>query len=77
AFARYTKGRAHIIIIGQNDDAANTLLASFPKPVGEDASGWRHEFVKCDVSLMVNLRKMCRDLCARLERINILVLSAG
>lgn len=76
AFARYTKGRAHIIIIGRNREAGEAIVASFPKPVDCD-DGWKHEFVPCDVSLMFNIRSTCAALIARLERINFLVLGAG
>ncbi|KAG5644452.1 hypothetical protein DXG03_008351 [Asterophora parasitica] len=35
AFARHTKGNAHIVIIGRNRAAADAILAQFPKPVSE------------------------------------------
>ncbi|OBZ65557.1 Dehydrogenase/reductase SDR family member on chromosome X, partial [Grifola frondosa] len=53
AFARYTKGNAHIILIGCNPAAAESIIASFPKPKMERA---QHEFVQCDVSLMRNIQ---------------------
>ena len=76
AFARYTKGRAHIIIIGRNRAAAESIIASFPKPVDPN-NGWKHEFVSCDASLMSNVRSTCAALAERLPRINFLVLGAG
>jgi hypothetical protein len=76
AFARYTKGRAHIIIVGRNREAGEAIIASFPKPT--DTNGdWKHEFLSCDVSLMSNVRSTCAALAERLPRINFLVLSAG
>ncbi|KAJ6583499.1 hypothetical protein DFH09DRAFT_1029161 [Mycena vulgaris] len=75
AFARYTHGRAHIILIGRNADAANKILAGFPKP--EDTKGWKHEFVACDATLMADVRATSAGLLARLPRINFLVISAG
>jgi NAD(P)-dependent dehydrogenase (short-subunit alcohol dehydrogenase family) len=76
AFARYTKGRAHIIIIGRNRAAGEATIASFPKPT-DTKDGWKHEFVSCDVALMSNIRSTCADLIHRLPRINHLVLAAG
>lgn len=75
-FARYTKGRAHIIIIGRNRATAESIIASFPKPVDPNNS-WKHEFVSCDASLMSNVRSTCAALAERLPRINFLVLGAG
>jgi hypothetical protein len=75
AFARHTKGIAHIIIIGRNRAAAEAIIASFPKPT--DTNGWKHEFVSCDVALMSNVRSTCAELIDRLPRINYLVLAAG
>ncbi|KAI0645565.1 hypothetical protein C8Q79DRAFT_1070870 [Trametes meyenii] len=74
AFARYTKGNAHIIIVGRNQAAADALIASFPKPTVPEA---KHEFVQCDVFLMKNIQATTTDLRARLPKLNYLVLSAG
>ena len=74
AFARYTNGRAHIIIIGRNRSAGEAIVASFPKP---QEHGWTHEFIPCDASLMSNVRSTCAALSRRLTRINYLVLAAG
>jgi NAD(P)-dependent dehydrogenase (short-subunit alcohol dehydrogenase family) len=76
AFAHHTKGRAHIIIIGRNCATAESIIASFPKPVDPNNS-WKHEFVSCDASLMSNVRLTCAALAERLPRINFLVLGAG
>ncbi|KAJ6597953.1 hypothetical protein B0H10DRAFT_1924381 [Mycena sp. CBHHK59/15] len=76
ALARYTGGRAHIVLIGQNEVAAAHILSGLPKPP-DDEGGWRHEFVRCDASEMANIREVCADLRKRLVRINYLVLSAG
>ncbi|CDO75656.1 hypothetical protein BN946_scf184941.g9 [Trametes cinnabarina] len=74
AFARYTKGNAHIIIVGRNEAAANSLISSFPKPTAPDAV---HEFVSCDVSLIKNVQATTKSLVARLPKLNFLVLSPG
>ncbi|KAJ7117251.1 hypothetical protein C8R43DRAFT_1037769 [Mycena crocata] len=75
AFARYTKGNAHIILVGRNTAAAAETIASFPKPTS--TSAWKHEFVPCDASLLHNVHTTTRELLARLPRVNFLVLSAG
>jgi NAD(P)-dependent dehydrogenase (short-subunit alcohol dehydrogenase family) len=78
AFARYTKGNAHIIICGRNRAAAESIIASFPKPtVTEDAQRPVHEFVSCDATLMKNVHGVTTDLLARLPKLNFLVLSPG
>ncbi|KAJ7908898.1 NAD-P-binding protein [Mycena leptocephala] len=64
AFARYTKGNAHIVIVGRNETAAESIIATFPKPSTE--TGWKHEFVACEASLMKNITV-----------INFLVISSG
>ncbi|KAJ3002589.1 hypothetical protein NUW54_g5767 [Trametes sanguinea] len=74
AFARYTKGNAHIVIVGRNEAAADSVIASFPKPTSPDAV---HEFVSCDASLIKNVHATTKSLLARLPKINFLVLSPG
>ncbi|KAI0699878.1 NAD(P)-binding protein [Cerioporus squamosus] len=74
AFARYTKGNAHIVIVGRNKSAADEIIASFPKPTNPEA---KHEFVSCDVFLMRNIQATTASLRGRLPKINFLVLSPG
>ncbi|KAJ7154041.1 NAD(P)-binding protein [Mycena filopes] len=74
AFARHTKGNAHIVLVGRNRAAAESILATFPKPT---TPGVSHEFVQCDISLMKNVRRVAGELGARLPRVNFLVLTAG
>ncbi|EIW63303.1 NAD-P-binding protein, partial [Trametes versicolor FP-101664 SS1] len=74
AFAWYTKGNAHIVIVGRNKAAADAVIASFPKPTVPEA---KHEFVACDVSLMKNIQATTASLLTRLPKINFLVLSCG
>lgn len=72
AFARHTKGNAHIIICGRNRVAAESIIASFPKsPRGH------YEFVECDALLMKNVQATTSELLSRLPRLNFLVGSAG
>jgi NAD(P)-dependent dehydrogenase (short-subunit alcohol dehydrogenase family) len=73
-FARYTKGNAHIIIGGRNETAANTIIATFPRPT---RTGALHEFVYCDALLMKNVDSTTTDLLKRLPKINFLVLTPG
>ncbi|KAJ7493024.1 NAD-P-binding protein [Mycena galericulata] len=75
AFARYTAGNAHILIVGRNANAAAQILDALPKP--RESSGWAHEFVECDASLLRTVHATVRALAARLPRINFLVLTAG
>ncbi|KAK7038391.1 hypothetical protein R3P38DRAFT_2905827 [Favolaschia claudopus] len=74
AFARHTKGNAHIVIVGRNRAAAESIISTFPKPT---VPGVTHEFVECDISLMKNVRHVATDLRARIPRINFLVLTPG
>lgn len=73
AFARYTNGKAHIVIIGRNAGAAAATISSFPP----SPAGATHEFVECDASLMANVRDTAAALRARLPRVHFVVLSAG
>lgn len=77
SFARYTKGSARIIIVGRNKAAAESIIASFPKPAGTSDSGPQHEFVHCDATLMKNVHATTKDLLSKLQTINFLVLSPG
>jgi NAD(P)-dependent dehydrogenase (short-subunit alcohol dehydrogenase family) len=72
AFARYTKGEAHIIICGRNRAAAESIIASFPK-----SSNGRYEFIACDVTLMKNVHATTTGLLSTLPKLNFLVLSTG
>ncbi|KAJ7648986.1 NAD(P)-binding protein [Mycena polygramma] len=74
AFARHTKGNAHILIVGRNRAAAESIIATFPKPI---APGAKHEFVECDATLMKNVHRVAGELRARLPRINFLALTPG
>ena len=74
AFAQHRNGDAHIIIVGRNRQAAQQLIASFPKPAEGEP---QHEFVECDVSLMKNVRKTTVELVERLPKVNFLVVSQG
>lgn len=74
ALATQTNGRANIILIGRNKAAADEIIASFPPPPSATV---KHEFVSCDAAELKNVHKTCQELLGRLDKINILVLSAG
>ncbi|KAJ7328734.1 NAD-P-binding protein [Mycena albidolilacea] len=76
AFAQYTKGNAHIVIVGRNKAAAESILASLPKP-SLPQDGWQHEFVPCDASLMKNIGAFTDELLKHIPKINFLVISSG
>ncbi|KAJ7842069.1 hypothetical protein B0H13DRAFT_1731814 [Mycena leptocephala] len=73
AFARHTKGNAHIVLVGRNRAAAESILATFPKP----GPGVTHEFVECDITLMSNVHRVATELRARIPKVNFLVLTPG
>jgi NAD(P)-dependent dehydrogenase (short-subunit alcohol dehydrogenase family) len=78
SLAQATNGNCNIILIGRNRAAAESIIASFPKPTNTAASPTpKHEFVECDVSLMKNVHATTTALLARLEKVNFLVLSTG
>ncbi|KAJ7505940.1 hypothetical protein B0H11DRAFT_1795630 [Mycena galericulata] len=72
-FAQYTKGEAHIVIVGRNERAARATISSFP-PCGSKGS---YEFLECDATLMKNVGTATASLLARLPKVNFLVLSPG
>lgn len=74
AFARHTKGNAHIIIVGRNRAAAEAIISGFPPPTSSLA---KHEFLPCDVTLMRNVRQTTQELLTTAPRINFLVMSPG
>jgi NAD(P)-dependent dehydrogenase (short-subunit alcohol dehydrogenase family) len=73
SFARATKGNCSIILIGRNRTAAESIIASFPKPTTTDV----HEFVECDAKLIQNVHATTSALLQRLQKVNFLVLSPG
>ena len=75
ALARALKGRCNIILIGRNYKAAETTIASFPKP--DPDLKVVHEFIHCDVFLMKNIHTTASVLRERFSKINFLVLTTG
>ncbi|KAF6765373.1 hypothetical protein DFP72DRAFT_1029256 [Ephemerocybe angulata] len=80
AFARWRGGRAHIVIVGRNQNAAKEIIDRFPKPPTTDATEeleWTHEFIQCDATLMSNVHATSQLILSKHPKINFLVLSAG
>ncbi|KAJ6465374.1 NAD-P-binding protein [Mycena sanguinolenta] len=75
AFARHTKGNAHIIIVGRSSAAAAAILAGLP-PASTGADVTR-EFVACDLTSIASVKRVAISLAARFARINLLVTTAG
>ncbi|KAJ7592619.1 hypothetical protein C8J56DRAFT_1161726, partial [Mycena floridula] len=74
AFARHTKGNARIVIVGRNREAAEKIIAKFPKPSNSEAS---FEFLECDISVMNNVHATTTELLKRHPKINFLVMTPG
>ncbi|PVG01538.1 NAD(P)-binding protein [Serendipita vermifera] len=77
--AQQTKGRAHIILLGRNQAAAENIIASFPKTdpstPAEDAS--EYSFVKVDATSMAQVREVAAQLKAQLPKINFIIATTG
>ncbi|KAF8169546.1 hypothetical protein K438DRAFT_1983152 [Mycena galopus ATCC 62051] len=75
AFARHTRGNAHIVIVGRSSAAAAAILAGLPPaPAGADAT---RDFVPCDLTSIASVKRVAASLSARFLRINLLVTRAG
>ncbi|KAG9034253.1 hypothetical protein FRB95_013535 [Tulasnella sp. JGI-2019a] len=72
AFARATKGNAHIMICGRSQANADKIIAALPKTPES-----KYEFIQCDVSLMKNVADTASTIRARVGSLNYLVLSQG
>jgi len=77
SFARATEGNSNIILIGRNRTAAESIIASFPKPSTASDATPAHEFVECDATLIQNVHATTSALLARLPKVNFLILSPG
>jgi NAD(P)-dependent dehydrogenase (short-subunit alcohol dehydrogenase family) len=77
--ARQTSGRAHIILLGRNQAAAENIIASFPKTdvsaAPEDAS--EYSFVHLDATSMAQVRQVTSQLSSQLPKINFIVTTPG
>lgn len=79
AFAKLTNGRAHIYILARNEAAAQRILSSLPDGRGPDSQDvqWKRQFIRCDVTLMKNVKKTCLQLVEELPKINFFVICSG
>jgi NAD(P)-dependent dehydrogenase (short-subunit alcohol dehydrogenase family) len=77
--AKQTNGRAHIVLLGRNQTAAEKIIASFPKTDAsvppEEASNY--SFVKVDATSMAEVRQVTSQLASELPKINFIVASPG
>ncbi|KAJ7744141.1 NAD-P-binding protein [Mycena metata] len=76
AFARHTKGNAHILIVGRNRAAATAILTRLEKPPASTPDLTR-EFLHCDLSLIANAKRTAASIVARFPHVNIVFLTAG
>lgn len=76
-FARYLHGRVHIVLVGRNREAAESIIATLPITTSASSPEITYEFIPCDVTLMKNVHALAKDLLARLPKVNFLVHSAG
>ncbi|KAJ6465361.1 hypothetical protein C8R45DRAFT_1173896 [Mycena sanguinolenta] len=75
AFARHTKGNAHIVIVGRSSAAAKAILADLP-PASTGADVTR-DFVSCDLTSIASVKRVAVSLAERFPRINLLITTAG
>ncbi|ETW74971.1 hypothetical protein HETIRDRAFT_67962 [Heterobasidion irregulare TC 32-1] len=76
AFNRHTKGDAHIVLVGRNRAAAETIISNMKSVAGESSTG-SYEFVPCDVSLISNVKRSAADIVAKHPKVDFLLITAG
>ncbi|KAF5358722.1 hypothetical protein D9757_011084 [Collybiopsis confluens] len=84
AFARRAKGNAHMIPVGRNKAAAESVISTFsnPSPFPDlssetEAATPKHEFLYCDATLMRNVTSASEQLRQLAPSINFLVMCPG
>ncbi|KAG8831867.1 hypothetical protein FRC17_002443 [Serendipita sp. 399] len=82
ALAKQTNGRVHLWIVARNKIAAEKIFASVPSGSRssnsmQEEEPFTREFVYCDVSLLRNIEEMTEELRKKVEKINLLVITAG
>jgi NAD(P)-dependent dehydrogenase (short-subunit alcohol dehydrogenase family) len=70
--AAQTAGRAHIILLGRNQQAAERIISSFPKH-----NESLYEFEHIDATSMKDVRRVTRSLLDRLDSANYIIASPG
>jgi NAD(P)-dependent dehydrogenase (short-subunit alcohol dehydrogenase family) len=77
--ARQTNGRAHIIIMGRNKDAAEAIITSLPKtsPSTPPKEASEYSFIKVDATSMTEVREVAAQLKSQLLKINFIITTPG
>ncbi|KAG8802402.1 hypothetical protein FRC17_006419 [Serendipita sp. 399] len=81
--AHQTNGRAHIILLGRNEEAAKRIIAGFPhiEPSAfiPDHEASKYEFIPVDATSMSNVRDVTHQLLTNhgLEKVNFIVATTG
>jgi NAD(P)-dependent dehydrogenase (short-subunit alcohol dehydrogenase family) len=77
--ANQTNGRAQIVILGRNQEAADKIIASFPRtPAGTPAEEEsKYSFVKVDATSMAQIRSVAAKLSTELDKVNFIVVTTG
>jgi NAD(P)-dependent dehydrogenase (short-subunit alcohol dehydrogenase family) len=88
--ANQTGGRAHIILLGRNEEAAKRIIDRFPTATtdnatdavsqqgqGQGAEGSKYEFIKVDATSMKSVREVTSRLNKELTKVNFIVATAG
>ena len=70
--AAQTAGRAHIIVLGRNQQAAERIISGFPKH-----NDSLYEFERIDATSMKDVRRVTRSLLNRLDKANFVITSPG
>jgi NAD(P)-dependent dehydrogenase (short-subunit alcohol dehydrogenase family) len=77
--ARQTNGKAHIILLGRNQAAADQIIASLPRTTQgtSPAEESKYSFIKVDATSMKELRNVTSKLSKELDKVNFIVVSPG
>ncbi|KAG9032745.1 hypothetical protein FS842_004051 [Serendipita sp. 407] len=77
--AQQTNGRAHIILLGRNEAAANKIIAGFPKtdPSVPEHEASKYSFIKVDATSMAQVREVTARLKGELEKVNFIITTTG
>jgi len=70
--ATQTEGRAHIILLGRNQNAAEKVISGFPRH-----DECVYEFERVDATSMKDVRRVTHSLLERLDKVNFIVATAG
>ena len=70
--AAQTAGGAHIILLGRNQQAAESIISSLPRH-----NEGLYEFERIDATSMKDVRRVTRSLLDRLDKANFIIASPG